>query len=82
MSFLRSKAQTTMRWWWWQQLGLRLGDVAVAVCPKDSRYQHLKGKCVVNPFLSQSLAIVFNNFVDMESGIGAMKINLAHDKND
>uniref|UniRef100_A0A8C6HD27 valine--tRNA ligase n=1 Tax=Mus spicilegus TaxID=10103 RepID=A0A8C6HD27_MUSSI len=59
-----------------------LGDVAVAVHPKDPRYQHLKGKCVVHPFLSRSLPIVFDDFVDMEFGTGAVKITPAHDQND
>ncbi|ERE88820.1 valyl-tRNA synthetase-like protein [Cricetulus griseus] len=59
-----------------------LGDVAVAVHPKDPRYQHLKGKRVIHPFLSQSLPVVFDDFVDMEFGTGAVKITPAHDQND
>uniref|UniRef100_A0A8C0XKF9 valine--tRNA ligase n=1 Tax=Castor canadensis TaxID=51338 RepID=A0A8C0XKF9_CASCN len=59
-----------------------LGDVAVAVHPKDPRYQHLKGKSVIHPFLSRSLPIVFDDFVDMEFGTGAVKITPAHDQND
>lgn len=50
-----------------------LGDVAVAVHPKDPRYQHLKGKCVVHPFLSRSLPVVFDDFVDMEFGTGEQR---------
>uniref|UniRef100_A0A452E701 Valine--tRNA ligase n=1 Tax=Capra hircus TaxID=9925 RepID=A0A452E701_CAPHI len=59
-----------------------LGDVAVAVHPKDPRYQHLKGKSVIHPFVSRSLPIVFDDFVDMEFGTGAVKITPAHDQND
>uniref|UniRef100_H0UUX4 Valine--tRNA ligase n=1 Tax=Cavia porcellus TaxID=10141 RepID=H0UUX4_CAVPO len=59
-----------------------LGDVAVAVHPEDARYQHLKGKRVTHPFVSRSLPIVFDHFVDMEFGTGAVKITPAHDQND
>lgn len=59
-----------------------LGDVAVAVHPRDPRYQHLKGKSVIHPFLSRSLPVVFDDFVDMEFGTGAVKITPAHDQND
>ncbi|XP_029099399.1 valine--tRNA ligase isoform X6 [Monodon monoceros] len=59
-----------------------LGDVAVAVHPKDPRYQHLKGKSVIHPFVSRSLPIIFDDFVDMEFGTGAVKITPAHDQND
>uniref|UniRef100_A0A452UE64 Valine--tRNA ligase n=1 Tax=Ursus maritimus TaxID=29073 RepID=A0A452UE64_URSMA len=59
-----------------------LGDVAVAVHPKDPRYQHLKGRSLTHPFLSRSLPVVFDDFVDMEFGTGAVKITPAHDQND
>uniref|UniRef100_A0A8C2YPH0 valine--tRNA ligase n=1 Tax=Chinchilla lanigera TaxID=34839 RepID=A0A8C2YPH0_CHILA len=59
-----------------------LGDVAVAVHPEDPRYQHLQGKSVVHPFLPRSLPVVFDDFVDMEFGTGAVKITPAHDQND
>ena len=32
--------------------------------------QHLKGKSVAHPFLSRSLPILFDDFVDMEFGTG------------
>lgn len=32
--------------------------------------QHLKGRSVVHPFLSRSLPVVFDDFVDMEFGTG------------
>uniref|UniRef100_A0A8C2XH34 valine--tRNA ligase n=1 Tax=Cyclopterus lumpus TaxID=8103 RepID=A0A8C2XH34_CYCLU len=59
-----------------------LGDTAVAVHPDDSRYQHLKGKIVLHPFCDRKLPIVFDDFVDMSFGTGAVKITPAHDHND
>uniref|UniRef100_A0A673C501 Valine--tRNA ligase n=1 Tax=Sphaeramia orbicularis TaxID=375764 RepID=A0A673C501_9TELE len=59
-----------------------LGDTAVAVHPDDSRYQHLKGKMVLHPFCDRKMPIVFNDFVDMSFGTGAVKITPAHDHND
>ncbi|CAH2314327.1 valine--tRNA ligase [Pelobates cultripes] len=59
-----------------------LGDTAVAVHPQDQRYQHLKGKYVVHPFASRLLPIVFDEFVDMSFGTGAVKITPAHDQTD
>uniref|UniRef100_A0A673IT33 valine--tRNA ligase n=1 Tax=Sinocyclocheilus rhinocerous TaxID=307959 RepID=A0A673IT33_9TELE len=59
-----------------------LGDTAVAVHPNDSRYQHLNGKMVVHPFCDRKMPIVFDDFVDMSFGTGAVKITPAHDHND
>lgn len=59
-----------------------LGDTAVAVHPKDPRYQHLIGKFVVHPFCDRKLPIVADDFVDREFGTGAVKITPAHDPND
>ncbi|XP_075042710.1 valine--tRNA ligase [Mixophyes fleayi] len=59
-----------------------LGDTAVAVHPQDQRYQHLRGKYVVHPFASRLLPIVFDEFVDMSFGTGAVKITPAHDQTD
>ncbi|XP_066538850.1 valine--tRNA ligase [Hoplias malabaricus] len=59
-----------------------LGDTAVAVHPNDSRYQHLKGKVAIHPFCDRKLPIVFDDFVDMDFGTGAVKITPAHDHND
>ncbi|XP_072331843.1 valine--tRNA ligase isoform X2 [Scyliorhinus torazame] len=59
-----------------------LGDSAVAVHPQDPRYQNLKGKFVVHPFCDRKMAIVFDDFVDMDFGTGAVKITPAHDQND
>nr|P49696.1 RecName: Full=Valine--tRNA ligase; AltName: Full=Valyl-tRNA synthetase; Short=ValRS [Takifugu rubripes]CAA62967.1 valyl-tRNA synthetase [Takifugu rubripes] len=59
-----------------------LGDTAVAVHPSDSRYQHLKGKTVLHPFCDRKIPVVFDDFVDMSFGTGAVKITPAHDHND
>uniref|UniRef100_A0A672HPA1 Valine--tRNA ligase n=1 Tax=Salarias fasciatus TaxID=181472 RepID=A0A672HPA1_SALFA len=59
-----------------------LGDTAVAVHPADARYQHLKGKMVLHPFSDRKMPIVFDDFVDMGFGTGAVKITPAHDHND
>ncbi|KAJ7985619.1 hypothetical protein DPEC_G00353950 [Dallia pectoralis] len=59
-----------------------LGDSAVAVHPTDPRYQHLKGKMVVHPFCDRKMPVVFDDFVDVNFGTGAVKITPAHDQND
>lgn len=59
-----------------------LGDSAVAVHPKDTRYTHLHGKFVKHPFVDRRLPIVLDDFVDMNFGTGAVKITPAHDPND
>ncbi|CAL8289790.1 unnamed protein product [Merluccius merluccius] len=59
-----------------------LGDSAVAVHPKDPRYQHLQGKMVLHPFCDRKMPVVFDDFVDMNFGTGAVKITPAHDHND
>lgn len=59
-----------------------LGDTAIAVHPKDSRYTHLHGKFCMHPFADRKLPIVCDDFVEMEFGTGAVKITPAHDPND
>ncbi|HHW37613.1 MAG TPA: valine--tRNA ligase [Bacillales bacterium] len=59
-----------------------LGDTAVAVHPKDERYQHLIGKTVKLPIVGREIPIVADDYVDMEFGSGAVKITPAHDPND
>ncbi|XP_051899717.1 valine--tRNA ligase [Pristis pectinata] len=59
-----------------------LGDTAVAVHPQDPRYQNLRGKFALHPFCDRKLPIVFDEFVDMNFGTGAVKITPAHDQND
>ena len=59
-----------------------MGDSAIAVHPDDPRYAHLKGKHVIVPMVNRKVPIVFDSYVDMEFGTGALKITPAHDVND
>ncbi len=56
-----------------------LGDVAVAVNPKDERYSHLKDKTIILPILKRELKVIFDENVDPEFGTGALKVTPAHD---
>ena len=59
-----------------------LGDTAVCVHPDDPRYAHLKGKRVIVPLIKRSVPIIFDEYVDIEFGTGALKVTPAHDIND
>lgn len=59
-----------------------LGDAAIAVSPKDSRYTHLIGKMIAHPLTGRDIPIIADPFVDPEFGTGAVKIGPAHDPND
>ena len=66
------------------RLETMLGDVAVAVHPKDPRYTKYHGKELEHPFVEGRKMIVVTDdvLVDMNFGTGAVKITPAHDKND
>ncbi len=59
-----------------------LGDVAVAVNPKDERYAHLVGKKLRLPIVGREIPVIADEYVDPEFGTGAVKITPAHDFND
>ena len=59
-----------------------LGDSAICVNPNDERYTHLKGKKAIIPLVDRIIPIIFDEYVDMEFGTGALKITPAHDIND
>ena len=59
-----------------------MGDTAIAVNPKDERYSHLKGKRAIVPLVNRSVPIIFDDYVDVEFGTGALKVTPAHDPND
>lgn len=59
-----------------------LGDTAVCVNPNDPRYSHLKGKRVIVPLIKRSVPIIYDEYVDVEFGTGALKVTPAHDIND
>src|SRR5438309_1141506 len=71
-------------WEWKYKYEARmLGDTAVAVHPKDPRYQHLIGKMVVIPLVNRAIPIIADGeLVDMALGTGAVKVTPAHDPND
>jgi valyl-tRNA synthetase len=57
-----------------------LGDVAIAVHPKDPRYAAMIGRTVwVPPLLERSIPIIPDEAVDLEFGTGAVKVTPAHD---
>jgi len=59
-----------------------LGDVAVAVNPKDERYAKLVGKRVQLPLAGRTIPVIADEYVDPEFGTGCVKITPAHDFND
>src|SRR6267378_4534085 len=59
-----------------------LGDVAVAVNPKDERYTALVGKRVRLPLTGRTIPVIADDYVDPEFGTGCVKITPAHDFND
>ncbi|MBU1913245.1 MAG: valine--tRNA ligase [Candidatus Omnitrophica bacterium] len=59
-----------------------LGDVAVAVNPKDRRYKKLIGKKLILPIMEKEIEIIADDFVDKKFGTGAVKVTPAHDPND
>jgi valyl-tRNA synthetase len=59
-----------------------LGDSAVAVHPRDERYQGLIGTFVELPLVGRRIPIVADDYCDPEFGTGCVKITPAHDFND
>jgi len=59
-----------------------LGDTAICVHPDDERYTHLKGKSALVPLIGREIPVIYDEYVDMEFGTGALKITPAHDTND
>jgi valyl-tRNA synthetase len=59
-----------------------LGDVAVAVNPKDGRYAALVGKAVQLPLTGRTIPVIADDYVDPAFGTGCVKITPAHDFND
>jgi len=63
-------------------------DTAVAVNPKDPRYQHLVGKHVLRalpvelPPEARRIPIIADEHVEFEFGTGVLKVTPAHDKAD
>ncbi|MBQ0055483.1 MAG: valine--tRNA ligase [Synergistaceae bacterium] len=59
-----------------------MGDVAIAVHPRDQKNRHLIGKKVIVPIVHRVIPVIEDNMVDPEFGSGCVKITPAHDPND
>lgn len=59
-----------------------LGDTAVCVHPEDPRYAHLRDKFCFVPLINRRIPIIFDDYIDIEFGTGALKVTPAHDIND
>ncbi len=59
-----------------------LGDTAVAVNPRDERFQNLIGREVELPLTGRRIPVVADEYVDLEFGTGCVKVTPAHDPND
>jgi len=59
-----------------------LGDSAVAINPKDERYNYLIGKYIDLPIVNRRIPIVGDDYAKLELGTGCVKITPAHDFND
>jgi len=59
-----------------------LGDMALAVNPKDERFVHLIGKNAAIPLCDRVIPILADEYVDLEFGTGVVKITPGHDFND
>ena len=58
------------------------GDVAVAVNPKDKRFNDLIGEEVIEPITKRKIPVISDDSVDIEFGTGALKITPANDPTD
>ena len=59
-----------------------LGDTAVAIAPKDARFQAYIGKKIKLPLTGREIPIIVDDHVDPAFGTGAVKVTPAHDHND
>jgi len=59
-----------------------LGDVAVAVHPKDARYKKLIGQEILLPLTGRAIPLLGDDDVDRKFGTGAVKVTPAHDPAD
>ncbi|WP_201981665.1 valine--tRNA ligase [Hymenobacter rubidus] len=59
-----------------------MADVAVAVNPNDPRFAHLAGQKVRIPLLGREIPVIFDEYVSIDFGTGALKVTPAHDLND
>ncbi|MCB1195314.1 valine--tRNA ligase [bacterium] len=59
-----------------------LGDTAIALNPKDPRYEQLKDKTIILPVIGREIPVIGDDFVDPSFGTGIVKVTPAHDPND
>ena len=59
-----------------------LGDEAVAVNPKDPRYQKIVGRKCLLPLQNKSIPVIADDLVDPKFGTGCVKVTPAHDPAD
>ncbi len=59
-----------------------LGDMAVAVNPKDKRAKQFVGKMVHLPLTGRQIPIIADDYVKLGEGTGFLKVTPAHDPND
>ena len=59
-----------------------LADTAIAVNPKDARYQHLIGRKARLPLVGRELQVIGDDAVEMDFGTGALKVTPGHDPMD
>jgi len=50
------------------------GDMAIAVNPNDERYKPIVGKYVNLPFVGRRIPIIADEYVDMESELGVLRL--------
>jgi valyl-tRNA synthetase len=56
-----------------------VGDVAVAVNPKDPRYADKIGRTVLLPVILREIPVVADEAIEMEFGTGTLKVTPGHD---
>jgi valyl-tRNA synthetase len=59
-----------------------MGDTAVCVHPLDERYKELEGATIIVPIVNREVPLIFDDYIDLEFGTGALKVTPAHDIND
>ncbi|MDP9236557.1 MAG: valine--tRNA ligase [Chloroflexota bacterium] len=56
-----------------------VGDVAVAVNPKDPRYAGMVGRTVLLPVILREIPVVADEAIEMDFGTGTLKVTPGHD---
>lgn len=64
------------------RLETMLGDTAIAVHSKDSRYHNFIGKLATHPFTGENIPIIADDSVNISFGTGALKVTPAHSEID